>query len=240
MEWRFTGRCDFVLPGPGAAVGQVADLPGQDRVLRHELPREELFDRLRRAVELQLAAVTVAPADLDEAARVLLGTPVKLATVIDRIGDATTAVKQYAVRDAIRRGARIVEAAMNRGKMRSREFRYLESELQQLVAACHEGQAMLRLSVRPWQENSEEFDLLTARIARRAGVDALGTRDLAHARTLMEHSRERYRVWMEFTDASSELVREAHAAGCAGMIVGCEDPDKILAEWASGSVTESS
>ena len=187
------------------------------------------------AVRLRLAAVTIVPADLDDAARLVRDTPVTLATVIDPAGGATTAVKQYAARDALRRGARIVECAIHARRMLSREFRSVESELQQLAAACHEAQAIFRLAVPRWESNAEEFEILTARLARRAGVDALSTDDLASAQRLLGLAREGYRVYLRTLTANSDSILGARAAGCAGVIVASETPENLLASLVSRS-----
>jgi hypothetical protein len=205
------------------------------RLPREDLAREALLGRCRNALRLRLAAVTVAPVDLDDVARLLRDTPMRIAVNIDPAGSATTAVKQYAARDALRRGARIVEAAIHRGKMLSREFRYLEGELQQIGAACHEAQAVFRLAVRPWRENAEEFDILIARMARRARVDVLSSTDLAHACRLIELSRERYQVVFECSEPNAVEILAARAAGCAGIVVNSADPEQLLKDLATAA-----
>ena len=183
--------------------------------------------------------MTVLPADLDDSARLLRGTPITLATVIDSSGGATTAVKQYAARDAVRRGARIVEAAIHTRRMLSREFRSIESELQQLAAACHEGQAIFRLAVPRWESNTEEFEILTARLARRAGVDALSTDDLPSAQRLIGLSRGGFRVFLRAPAADAGQILAARDGGCVGAIVASETPENLLADLVSRSAEAS-
>lgn len=91
-------------------------------------------------------------------------------------GDSTTAVKQYEVRDMLRRGAQDVEAKLNLGKMLSRQFQYVEIEAMQLVKACQEFETGLTLSLEA-SVLDEERIIILSKIAKRQAVKALSFTD---------------------------------------------------------------
>ena len=177
------------------------------RLIRFDLSEEELLRRCAEARRLGVASVLVAPADLDAAARALGGSSTVLGSIVDPQGNLTTAIRQYAVRDALRRGARIIEAAIPAGKMFSRHFQHVESDLRQLVEPCRQQGAIFRLAVSPWTSNAEEFEILTARLARRTGVDVVISADAEQAKRLLDLSKETYRVaWHAQPDPSGDMA----------------------------------
>jgi deoxyribose-phosphate aldolase len=91
-------------------------------------------------------------------------------------GDSTTAVKQYEVRDMLRRGAVDVEAKLNLGKMLSRQFQYVEIEAMQLVKACQEFGTGLTLSLEA-SVLDEERIIILSKIAKRQGIKTLSFTD---------------------------------------------------------------
>jgi deoxyribose-phosphate aldolase len=62
-------------------------------------------------------------------------------------GSSNTATKLYEVRDLIRRGCREIDISMNTGKLRSRQFIHIETELLQAAKACHEEGAKLKVII---------------------------------------------------------------------------------------------
>ena len=120
-----------------------------------------------------LAGVIGRPADLELANNGLRGSPVAPGTVIDvPNGYSTTAAKLFAARDALRRGAKEIGTVMNTGKLISRQFQYLETELLQMAAACHASGAILKVTLESEHLN-EELKIVACRIARRVGADFL-------------------------------------------------------------------
>lgn len=192
-----------------------------------DLTGDALATACRTARDLGLAAVTVRTHDLEAAARILAGSKVVLAASIDGpYGHATTAVKQYAARDALKRGAREIEATVSAAKLRAREFRYLEAELLQIAQACRESGAVLRVTYIP-QYLTEELKMLVCRLARRAGAAFVNAPRQDHE-LLKAHARET--VQLRRTDVSSlEEALEACAGGCARLEA--QDPVGLLAQW---------
>lgn len=122
-----------------------------------------------RGQAYEVRSVVVRPCDLDLAKEWVVA-PVRLASRTSAApGDATTAVKQFEVRDMLRRGAVDVEAKVNLPKMMSRQFQYVEIELMQLLKTCEEGGAKLTASC-DVSVLDEERLLILCKMAKRVGV----------------------------------------------------------------------
>jgi deoxyribose-phosphate aldolase len=144
-------------------------------LLRPELTEKEVADGCRLALAYDVATATVRPADVETAVRILDGSPVKVATVVGfPHGSTTTPAKLYEARDVIRRGAREIDMVLNIGKLRSRQFQFIESELGQMAETCHQSDVILKVIL----ENAyltDELKTLACRIATRTGCDFVKT-----------------------------------------------------------------
>jgi deoxyribose-phosphate aldolase len=198
-------------------------------LLAPELTEEHIALGVDAAKQQALSTVTVRPSDLDTAAR-WTGASIILGAAIDwPHGFSTPAVKQYAVRDALRRGAKEITIPMNTGKLISRQFQYLEMELVQIAEACHEAGALLTVNLET-ERLTEEHKIVACRVSKRAGVDFLATTDISDIAFLAPYTRER--IQLKLRDAGSiDAVLEALAGGCARI----ESPHaiEILEAWKS-------
>jgi deoxyribose-phosphate aldolase len=150
------------------------------KMIDHSLVRPELSDDQVRegcalAAEYQVASVSVRPSDVDIALRSLRGTGLKVGSIVGfPHGSTTTAAKLYEMRDLLRRGATEIDAVINIGKLISRQFPYVETELVQMASACHGEGAVLKVIL----ENAyltEELKLIACKIAKRAEADFVKT-----------------------------------------------------------------
>jgi deoxyribose-phosphate aldolase len=117
-------------------------------MLSPHLTENDVRDGCDLAARYHVATVTVRPADVDIAIRSLRGTGVAVASVAGfPHGSSNTATKLYEVRDLIRRGCREIDISMNIGKLRSRQFIHIETELLQAAKACHEEGAKLKVII---------------------------------------------------------------------------------------------
>ncbi len=214
-----------------APVSNHADLAG---LIDYALTRSELSEAdVARGCELAkqqgVASVVVRPSDVDLAARWMAGSVVRLGSLADAPhGYSTTAAKTYATRDLLRRGVQEIDTVMNTGKLKSRQFQYLETELLQMADACHQSGALLKVNLES-EFLTEELNIIACRIARRAGADYIGTNKLEDVALLLSHSRDRLKIkcYSQIVDLSSALAfREA---GCARIEIG--EPGAILEAW---------
>lgn len=220
---RTTGTADALEPRTYEDLSKIMELP----VLAPELTEEQIHSGCDLAQRYGLATVTVRPSDLDLTAR-WTGSSVALGAAIDwPHGYSTTAVKQYAARDALRRGAKEITVTMNTGKLISRQFQYLEMELLQVAEACHEVRALLSVNLETGYL-SEEHKIVACRISKRAGADFLATPEPLDIPILRQHAKDR--IQLKLREAPTlESVLEAFAAGCTRI----ESPHaiEILEVW---------
>jgi deoxyribose-phosphate aldolase len=140
-------------------------------VMQPEMSEEDVHTGCEIARQYRVAAVTVRPSDVDLAVEWMRGSGVAVASVVGYPhGCSTTSVKLYEARDLMRRGATEIDTVINLGKMISRQFQYVEVELQQMADACHDLGAILKVAF----ENgylTEDLKTIACKIVKRAGVD---------------------------------------------------------------------
>ena len=208
-----------------------SDLAG---LIEYAATRSDLAETdVSRACELAklhgVASVIVRPSDVDLAARWMGGSGVRFASLADSPhGYSTTAAKTYAARDLLRRGVQEIDTVMNTGKLISRQFQYLETELLQMADACHQSAAVLKVNLES-EFLTEELNIIACRIARRAGADYLGTSKLEDVALLLSHSRDRLKIKCHAPIADLESALAFRDAGCARIELA--EPIAILEAW---------
>ncbi|HYZ87595.1 MAG TPA: hypothetical protein VE621_24480 [Bryobacteraceae bacterium] len=81
-------------------------------------------------------------------------------------GSSTTAAKLYEGRDLLRRGAREIEMLPNIGKLLSRQFQYIETELMQMAKSCLEEGVTFKVSLGRFAL-PDDLKIITLKIAKR-------------------------------------------------------------------------
>jgi deoxyribose-phosphate aldolase len=134
-----------------------------------QLTEDDIHAGCTLACELGLGWVTIRPCDVSLAAKWVTG--VSIGSVVSYPdGSDTTTVKIYATRDLLQRGAGHIETAINVGKMRSRQFQYVEVELLQMAQECHRAGAALVIHL-PLEALELDHRVIACRIARRVEAD---------------------------------------------------------------------
>jgi deoxyribose-phosphate aldolase len=208
-----------------------ADLAGliEYAVTRSELTETDVSRACDLAKQQGVASVIVRASDVDLAARWMTGSGVRLGTLVDSPhGYSTTAAKTYAARDLLRRGVQEIDTVMNTGKLISRQFQYLETELLQMADACHQSAAILKVNLES-QFLTEELNIIACRIARRAGADYIGTNKLEDVAILLSHSRDRLKIKCHAPIADLAAALAYREAGCARIELG--EPVAVLEAW---------
>ncbi len=134
------------------------------------LTEEQVAARVETACHAGLRAVIVRPSDVDLATRHLEGKTLLAVLCGFPFGYATTSTKVFEAKDAIRRGARRIDVAVNIGKLQSRQFQFVEMELIQLAQACHEAGARLR-AIFETPLLGEEQRLVISKVSKRSETD---------------------------------------------------------------------
>ena len=197
-------------------------------LLNRMFSEEEIAAGCRVARDYGLAAIIVRPTDVDAAARWMQDSSVAVGSVAGfPSGFQTTAVKLYEARDLLRRGAKEIEAVLNIGKLFSRQFQYLETELLQLVQACQEAGALLKVEFAS-SSLPEDLKTIACKLCNRTGVH-FATIDSADELPLIR-SRCKERVRIKATEvASLDQLLELNAAGCSRFA--SSNPALLLEEW---------
>ena len=206
-------------------------------LLRPELPDSAVLEGCRIARQYNVATVTVRPCDVDTAVRAMAGSGVGVSTVAGfPHGSQTTATKLYEVRDLVRRGACEVDMVLNIGRLISRQFEYVESELAQAAEACHEGGALLKVIL----ENAyltDELKIVACRIATNAGADFVKTSTgyapsgatIEDLKLMRAHAGPNVRVKAAGGVRTLEGVLEVYKVGCSR--IGATATVAILEAW---------
>jgi len=204
-------------------------------LLQPEIGDEEVIAGCRLAARYGVASVIVRPSDVELALGVLGSTGVRVGSVAGfPHGWETTPAKLYQVRDLLRRGAQEIEVVVNVGKLRSRQFQYVEMELLQLAEACHERNAVLKAVV-DTAHLGKDLQIIACKLAKRTCVDFVavcrGTAApgpeilrLAAAQCL---PRAQLKAGGDLE--TLEQVLEAQAIGCTR--IGTTRTSEILESW---------
>lgn len=208
-------------------------------LLRPDLTDDQLHDGLQLARALPIAAVIVRPCDLDFATRHLKNSLTRVGAAVGfPHGTGTTASKLYELRDALRRGAREIDFVLNIGKLFSRDFSYVESELLQAGQACTEENATLKVVV----ESSlldDEMKIVAAKLVKRSSA-AMAVTCTGFAQRGYSTRDLEILVWKTRPHASVKAVHginnldqllEARQKGVSR--VGTTQSEAILQQWES-------
>jgi deoxyribose-phosphate aldolase len=214
-----------------AVAPRYEDLAGliEYALLQPELSEEDVERGASAAKTLGVASVIIRPSDVDLVARWLPGSGVRLGALADSPhGYSTTAAKLYEARDLLRRGVHELHTVMNTGKLISRQFQYLETELQQMADSCHQSGAILAVNLESEFLN-EELKILACRVARRAGADYIGTQNLSDVPFLRTHSRDRLKIKSCAPIADLATAIAFRDAGCSRIQM--THPAPVLEAW---------
>jgi len=103
-------------------------------ILRADATPKDIVKVCREAMENHFAAVCVNPCYVSQAASILKGSGVELATVIGfPLGASTIAVKVRETEDAIKNGATEIDMVMAIGFFKGGEFNHVEDEIREVV-----------------------------------------------------------------------------------------------------------
>jgi deoxyribose-phosphate aldolase len=199
-------------------------------LLDPELTNSQVVEGLEQAKRYGVGVVTVRPCDADVAARVLAGSSVRPASVAGYPhGFQTTSMKLYETRDLLRRGMKEVGAVIGIGRLRSREFQHLMTELNQIAEACRvEGaQCMTILDVARLTDELKIIAYTCCERAEVAGASALAGWTEADVALMRKHLPDEAVV--EVPASTVDRALEALAAGANR--VSTAVPGAMLDEW---------
>jgi deoxyribose-phosphate aldolase len=192
-------------------------------LLRPELTEAEVESGCELAMRYEVATVCVRPADLPLAVARLASSRVKPTTVVGfPHGSQTRATKLFEAREALEAGAAELDAVLNIGRLRSKDFAYVEDELRDLSRLAHAHGALLKVIF----ENAyldDELIIAACGMAARAACDFVKTSTGFASSGATDHDlklmRQHSPEWMRVKAAGGvrTLARalEVRALGCS-------------------------
>lgn len=137
------------------------------------LTEEQVFAGCSEANRLGAGETVIRPADVDLARNWVQESAARMACLTGFPGgSSTTPARLYEARDVLRRGVKQLVVTMNLGKLVSRKFLYLESELLQLAESCRQNEAQLRVLFEV-EQLQQDHVLIGVRLCKRTGVQGM-------------------------------------------------------------------
>ena len=142
-------------------------------ILKPVASKEDVRRICDEAKQYGFFSVCINPYWVAYAKELLQGTDVKVCTVIGfPLGANTTAVKEYATRDALKHGADEIDMVINLGALKSGDYDTVLSDISAVRKAC-EGH-ILKVIIETSQLTEEE-KVKTCELAAKAGADFVKT-----------------------------------------------------------------
>jgi len=189
---------------------------------RPDLNDEQIHAACQRAIAYEIGTVVFRPSDVDLAVRILGDTPIVIASVAGfPHGSSNTATKLYEGRDLLRRGAKDISLVVNYGKLISRQFQHVETEILQMSESCLQAGAVLKVTFES-SYLTEDLKIILCKICKRTGVDyaetdtGYGRRGytLADLALLKSVCKDVVHVKAAGAEGTWEKFIEAYNAGC--------------------------
>ena len=143
-------------------------------ILKPEADKEQIIKLCEEAVEYGFASVCVNSSYVPLCAELLKGTKVKVCTVVGfPLGAMSTAGKVMETRQAVMDGAREIDMVIHIGMVKSRDYKYVEEDIRQVVAEA-KGRAVTKVIIEACLLTEEEKQKV-CEISKHAGADFLKT-----------------------------------------------------------------
>jgi deoxyribose-phosphate aldolase len=166
---RIGGGLGMSALGPGIA--QFID----HTLLKPEATRQQILQLCAEARQFGFAAVCVNPFWARTCAEQLVGTPVKVCSVVGfPLGATMPEVKAYETRRAIQNGADEIDMVINVGALKGNETTLVEADIAGVVLACQEGGAHSKVIIEAVLLTDEE-KIKACELAKAAGADFVKT-----------------------------------------------------------------
>jgi deoxyribose-phosphate aldolase len=156
------------------SAGQIAQLIDHT-MLKADATAQQIARLCQEALDHEFAAVCIQPCRIPVAVPILTRTPVKVDTVVGfPLGATLPGVKVYEAEQAILAGAQEVDMVINVGALKDGEDRFAESDIAEVVQACHQGGALCKVIIEAALLTEEEKGR-ACRLVQAAGADFVKT-----------------------------------------------------------------
>lgn len=142
--------------------------------LKPETTKEQIIKLCDEAKEYGFYSVCINPSWVEEAAKQLQDSDVKVCTVIGfPLGATTSEVKALETKDAIQKGVTEVDMVIPVGKLKDGDHEYVEEDIRKVVEAA-KGKALVKVIIETSLLTDEEKET-ACKLAVNAGADYVKT-----------------------------------------------------------------
>lgn len=143
-------------------------------ILKPEADKASIEKICKEALEYNFASVCINPTNVELAAKLLKGSEVKVCTVIGfPLGANTMEVKAFETKDAIAKGADEVDMVINIGRLKDKDYEYVEKDIKAVVDAA-DKKAVTKVIIETCLLTEEE-KVKACELAKKAGADFVKT-----------------------------------------------------------------
>ncbi len=163
------------MPFPGERT--VSDLATyiDHTLLKPEATEADIRALCEEAIQYKFAAVCVNPTWVSLCRELLAETEVAVCTVVGfPLGATLPEVKAYETARAIEHGAREVDMVINIGRLKARDFAYVEEDIASVVKVAHSRGAIVKVIIEA-AALTEEEKVAACTVAKSAGADYVKT-----------------------------------------------------------------
>lgn len=144
-------------------------------LLKPDATIDEITLLCNEAAKYKFASVCVNPCYVPLCSRLLRGSGVKVCTVIGfPLGATTTAIKRAEAEEAIASGAEEIDMVINVGKLKSGDFKYVFTDVQQVVLTAKPKRLITKVILETCLLTDEE-KIKACLICKEAGADFVKT-----------------------------------------------------------------
>lgn len=193
-------------------------------LLKQEATDQDLFEGCETAKKYHCASVCVKPCDVKKAVELLKDTDVAVGTVIAfPHGSNLTETKVFEAKKAIEEGATELDMVLNIGKLRSKDYDYVEADIKAVNDVCHANGALCKVIFEICFLTDEDI-IQACKICEKVGVDFVKTSTgyatkggaTSHALRLMrENVSEKIKTKAAYGVRCLDDVLVVRALGCA-------------------------
>lgn len=141
--------------------------------LKADATKEDIIKLCNEAKQYHFASVCVNPSYVPLAADMLKGTDSKVCTVVGfPLGAMLSESKRQEAIDAIKKGAQEVDMVINIGRLKDKDYKYVEDEIHSLKEAC--GSLILKVIIETCLLTDDEI-VQACKLAKDAGADFVKT-----------------------------------------------------------------
>jgi len=201
------------------------------------LTEEQIFAGCGEANRLELGETIIRPSDVDLAKHWIHQPDARMACLTGFPGgSSTTPARLYEARDVLRRGVKHLVVTINLGKLASRKFLYLESELLQLAENCRQNEARLRVLFEV-EHLQQDHMLIAVRLCKRTAVQGMdlyfrtAPRDFITGvvRYVLHHAKQKLDVAVHAPVMSLDAAFTLRDAGVTRLLT--PQASSLLGEW---------